>query len=60
MNGKLDGLSDPRVRNYMACRAVIAAKIDYDFTPDDKRSGRGEANRRKQDFFRIEATVGMQ
>jgi hypothetical protein len=60
MNGKLDGLSDPRVRNYMACRAVVAAKIDYDLTPDDKRAGRGEANRRKQDFFRIEATVGME
>jgi hypothetical protein len=59
MNARLDALKDPRVRNYMVCRAVIGAHTDYELTPDDKRSGRGEANRRSQDFFRIEATVGM-
>jgi hypothetical protein len=60
MNSRMDALTDPRVRNYMACRAVVAAKVDYDLTPDDNRADRGEANRRRMDFFRIEATVGMQ
>lgn len=60
MDEQLDTLQDPRVRNYMACRAVVAAKLDYDLTPEDKRRGRGEANRRAQDFFRTEATVGME
>jgi hypothetical protein len=59
MNNRLDALTDPRVRNYMACRAVVASKVDYDLTPDERRVGRGEANRRRMDFFRIEATVGM-
>jgi len=59
VDDQLDDIEDPRVRNYMACRAVVAAKLDYDLTPDDKRRGRGEANRRHQDFFRTEATVGM-
>jgi hypothetical protein len=59
INARLDAINDPRVRSYMVCRAVIAAHTDYELTPDDKRSGRGEANRRSQDFFRIEATVGM-
>jgi hypothetical protein len=59
INVKLDTITDPRVRSYMVCRAVIAAHTDYALTPDDKRSGRGEANRRSQDFFRIEATVGV-
>jgi hypothetical protein len=59
MNDRMYTLTDPRVRNYMACRAVVAAKVDYDVTPDERRSGRGEANRRRMEFFRIEATVGM-
>ncbi len=59
MNHRLDALSDPRVRNYMTCRAIVAARVDYELTPDDKRAGRGEANRRRMDFFRAEATVGM-
>ncbi len=59
MNEAMDALTDPRVRNYMACRAVVAAKVDYDLTPEDRRADRGEAIRRRQDFFRIEATVGM-
>jgi hypothetical protein len=59
VDDQLDDIEDPRVRDYMACRAVVAAKLDYDLTPDDKRRGRGEANRRRQDFFRTEATVGM-
>ncbi|MCM5570077.1 hypothetical protein M6I34_06120 [Burkholderiaceae bacterium FT117] len=60
LNHQFDGLKDPRVRAYMACRAVVAARTDYDLTPDSRRVGRGEENRRRMDFFRIEATVGMQ
>ncbi len=59
VNRQFDGLTDPRIRAYMTCRAVASAKIDYDLTPDDKRGGRGESNRRSLDYFRIEATVGM-
>ena len=59
MNSQLDGLKDPRVRSYMTCRAVIGARVDYELTPDDRRRGRGEDQRRSQDFFRSEATVGM-
>ncbi len=59
LNQQFDELKDPRVRAYMACRAVASARTDYDLTPEDKRAGRGETNRRRMDFFRIEATVGM-
>jgi hypothetical protein len=58
-NAQLDRIENPRVRSYMACRAVIAAQVDYELTPEDKRHGRGEDRRREQQFFRIEATVGM-
>ena len=43
----------------MACRAAIAAKDDFDLTPEDKRPGATEERRRGRDFFRVEATVGM-
>ena len=59
LNTQLDTLQKPRIRNYMACRAVVGAKIDYELTPDDKRGGRGEDDRRKAEFFRTEATVGV-
>lgn len=59
LDEQLDDIDDARVRNYMACRAVVAAKLDYELTPDERRRGRGEANRRRQDFFRTEATVGL-
>jgi hypothetical protein len=59
VNQDLDRMADPRIRNYMTCRAVIGAKVDYDLTVDERRAGRSESNRRAQDFFRIEATVGM-
>jgi len=55
----LDQLKSPRAKAYMTCRAVLAAKDDFALTPDDRNAHRGEANRRAQDFFRIEATVGM-
>jgi hypothetical protein len=43
----------------MTCRAAIAAKDDFDMTPEDKRPGTTEDRRRSRDFFRVEATVGM-
>jgi hypothetical protein len=55
----LDDLDEPRAKAYMTCRAVLAVKIDFDATPDDRNSNRGEANRRAEQFFRIEASVGM-
>jgi len=60
INNQLDRINDPRVRNYMVCRAVIAARADYDLTSVERRGGRDEAERRALHFFRIEATVGMQ
>ena len=59
LNQQFDTLKDPRVRAYMTCRAVVSARTDYDLTPDAHRAGRGEQNRRRMDFFRTEATVGM-
>jgi len=55
----LDHLSEPTAKAYMTCRAVLASKIDFDATPDDRNSHRGEANRRAEQFFRLEASVGM-
>ena len=54
-----DDIQDPRAKAYMACRASIAAKDDFDMTPEDKRPGTTEERRRSRDFFRVEATVGM-
>lgn len=59
MNDHLDDLRDPRAKAYMACRAVLGAKVDFDETPEADTPGRSEAFRRAGDFFRIEATVGM-
>jgi hypothetical protein len=55
----LDRLAEPKARAYMTCRAVLATKIDFDATPDDRNSHRGEAKRRAEQFFRIEASIGM-
>jgi hypothetical protein len=54
-----DEIQDPRAKAYMTCRAAIAAKDDFDMTPEDKRPGTTEERRRGRDFFRVEATVGM-
>jgi hypothetical protein len=54
-----DDIQDPRAKSYMTCRAAIAAKDDFDMTPEDKRPGTTEERRRGRDFFRVEATVGM-
>ena len=60
LGGHLDDLRSPRAAAYMTCRAVQAAKIDFDATPDGRNSFRSEANRRAEQFFRFEATVGME
>jgi hypothetical protein len=44
----------------MTCRAVQAARIDFDATDDKRKDYRSEANRRAEHFFRIEASVGME
>ncbi len=58
-NDHLDDLTSHEAKAYMTCRAVEAAKIDFDLTADDRNSDRGEAKRRAEQFFRIEASVGM-
>jgi len=55
----LDDLEAPEARAYMACRAVLAAKSDFDATPDDYNANRGEAKRRAEHFFVTEASVGV-
>jgi hypothetical protein len=60
MNHQFGELQGALTRNYMACRAVIGAKIDFDLTPKDLRPGMDEDKRRARDFFRIEASIGMQ
>jgi hypothetical protein len=59
VNDALDRVADPGARAYMTCRAVQAAKIDFDATDDDHNANRGEAKRRAEQFFRIEASVGV-
>jgi hypothetical protein len=60
LNDHLDELDAPHAKAYMTCRAVTAARIDYDMTPDDKKNNRDEEKRRLEQFFRIEASVGME
>jgi hypothetical protein len=43
----------------MTCRAVVAAKIDFDATDESSTDDRGEDKRRAEPFFRIDASVGM-
>jgi hypothetical protein len=42
----------------MTCRAVQAARIDFELT-ESRNNHRSEANRRAEQFFRVEASVGM-
>jgi len=44
----------------MTCRAVLAAKIDFDATSNDRNDYRSEANRKAEHFFSIEASIGME
>lgn len=60
LNDHLDDLDSSHAKAYMTCRAVQAAKIDFDLTPDDKNNHRGEAKRMAEQLFRIEASVGME
>jgi hypothetical protein len=60
MNDHLDGLQAPQAKAYMTCRAVLAAKIDYDMTEESHRNLRDEDKRRAEQFFRIEASVGRE
>ncbi|MCM8596282.1 hypothetical protein [Accumulibacter sp.] len=59
LNEHLDDLSSHRARAYMTCRAVLSAKDDFDATPEDRNTDRGEQKRRAEQFFRSEASVGM-
>ncbi|MCA3180062.1 MAG: metallophosphoesterase [Burkholderiaceae bacterium] len=59
-NGFLDRLDQPEVKAYMTCRAVVAAKIDFDATDEGNTDDRSEDKRRAEQFFRIEASVGME
>lgn len=60
LSAALDRLDSPRAAAYMSCRAVQAAKLDFEATPEDRNAHRGEARRRSEQFFRVEASVGMQ
>lgn len=59
LGSHLDDLSTPEATSYMTCRAVQAAKIDFDLTDDGRNNDRGEAKRCAEQFFRVEASVGM-
>ncbi len=60
IGSQLDDIAEPRAKAYMTCRAVLATKVDFDATPDDRNSDRGESKRRAEQFFRVEASVGME
>jgi hypothetical protein len=60
VNDYLDDITEPRAKAYMTCRAVRAARIDFDATDDARKEHRLETNRRAEQFFRIEASVGME
>jgi hypothetical protein len=60
VNDYLDDIKEPRAKAYMTCRAVQAARLDFDATDDAGREHRLEAHRRAEQFFRIEASIGME
>lgn len=59
VNAHLDDVKLPRAKAYMACRAVLAVKFDFDETPEENTPGKSERERRAKHFFRTEATVGL-
>lgn len=59
VNDHLDDITEPKAKAYMTCRAVQAARIDFDATDDARKAHRLEAHRRAEQFFRIEASIGM-
>jgi hypothetical protein len=58
VSSHLDDLQNHLAKSYMTCRAVQGAHADFVATPDDRNVNRGEAKRRSESFFLIEATVG--
>lgn len=60
VNDHLDDIKEPRAKAYMTCRAVQAARIDFDATDDARKEHRLEAHRKAEQFFRIEASIGME
>jgi hypothetical protein len=56
----MDQIETPATKAYMTCRAVLAAKIDFDATSNERNEYRSEANRKTEHFFRIEASIGME
>ena len=59
-NEHLDDLGAHKARAYMTCRAVQAAWLDFAATAEERNADRGEGKRRAEQFFRIEASVGME
>ena len=59
LNDQLDDLNSPEAKAYMTCRAVQAAKIDFELIDNERTTHRNEAQRRNDRFFLIEASVGM-
>lgn len=56
----LDDLRTPAAVDYMSCRAVLAARVDFELTDEDRNNHRSEAKRHAEQFFRIEASVGLE
>lgn len=59
LSAHLDTLQSPEASGYMTCRAVHAARIDFELTDDSRNNDRGEAKRLAEHFFRVEASVGL-
>jgi hypothetical protein len=59
LGNHLDDLTHPEAKAYMTCRAVQAAQIDFEATAEERNEHRSEAKRSAEQFFRIEASVGM-
>jgi hypothetical protein len=59
LGSHLDDLRSPQAVPYMTCRAVQAARMDFELTDESRNNDRSESKRRAEQFFRIEASVGM-
>jgi hypothetical protein len=55
----MDEIEAPATKAYMTCRAIVAAKIDFDAISDGRNDFRSEKNRRTEHFFRNQASIGM-
>lgn len=56
----MDEIEAPAPKAYMTCRAILAAKVDFDAIPDGRNDFRSESNRRTEHFFRNQASIGME